>query len=214
MAKPIRGEKSLEHSESVIIFYMIIPIVILAVIALYLVAFFNGLKTTEVQIGAAIQEIGNQLKRQSQLIPNLIESVKGYMSHEKGIFEDLTAARKMIDEAIKTQDPKSIDTAQSLLTKTMGSIKVIAESNPQIMASNLVSNMMNELRDTADKIMYARRTFIDLSADFNVKISTIPGLWLAPLFGFQKKTGLEIPDSKDITSVSETETKNPEVKLN
>jgi len=193
---------------------MIIPIVILAVIALYLVAFFNGLKTTEVQIGAAIQEIGNQLKRQSQLIPNLIESVKGYMSHEKGIFEDLTAARKMIDEAIKTQDPKSIDTAQSLLTKTMGSIKVIAESNPQIMASNLVSNMMNELRDTADKIMYARRTFIDLSADFNVKISTIPGLWLAPLFGFQKKTGLETPDSKDITSVSETETKNPEVKLN
>ncbi|MBP6989535.1 LemA family protein [Candidatus Shapirobacteria bacterium] len=193
---------------------MIIPIVILAVIALYLVAFFNGLKTTEVQIGAAIQEIGNQLKRQSQLIPNLIESVKGYMSHEKGIFEDLTAARKMIDEAIKTQDPKSIDAAQSLLTKSMGSIKVIAESNPQIMASNLVSNMMNELRDTADKIMYARRTFIDLSADFNVKISTIPGLWIAPLFGFQKKTGLETPNSKDITSVSETETENPEVKLN
>lgn len=193
---------------------MIIPIIILAAIALYLVAFFNGLKTTEVQIGAAIQEIGNQLKRQSQLIPNLIESVKGYMSHEKGIFEDLTAARKMIDEAINTQDPKSIDTAQALLTKTMGSIKVIAESNPQIMASNLVSNMMNELRDTADKIMYARRTFIDLSADFNVKISTIPGLWIAPLFGFQKKTGLETPNTKDITTVSENETKNPEVKLN
>lgn len=193
---------------------MIIPIIILTAVALYLVAFFNGLKTTEVQIGAAIQEIGNQLKRQSQLIPNLIESVKGYMSHEKGIFEDLTAARKMIDEAINTQDPKSIDTAQALLTKTMGSIKVIAESNPQIMASNLVSNMMNELRDTADKIMYARRTFIDLSADFNVKISTIPGLWIAPLFGFQKKTGLETPNTKDITTVSENETKNPEVKLN
>lgn len=193
---------------------MIIIIVVLAVVALYIFTFYNGLKTTEVHIGAAIQEIGNQLKRQSQLIPNLIESVKGYMSHEKGIFKDLTDARKMIDDAVKTQNPKSIDAAQALLTKTMGSIKVIAESNPEIQASNLVGNMMEELRDTADKIMYARRTFIDLSADFNVKISTIPGMWLAPLFGFTKKTGLETTDAKNITSVPEEETKNPEVKLN
>lgn len=192
---------------------MIIPIIIIAAILLYLVAFYNGLKTTEVHINASIQEIGNQLKRQSQLIPNLIESVKGYMKHEKGIFEDLTSARKMIDKAIDSTDPKAIDKAQELLTKTMGSLKVIAESNPQIMASNLVGNMMEELRDTADKIMYSRRTFIDLSADYNMKISTIPGVWLAPLFGFQKKAGLETPNTKDMTTVSENETKNPEVKL-
>lgn len=193
---------------------MIIVIVILILLVLYLVGFFNGLRTTEVRINAAIQEIGNQLKRQSQLIPNLIESVKGYMKHEKNIFEDLTAARKMIDKAINSHDPGAIDQAQTMLTKTMGSLQVIAESNPQIMASSLINNMMNELRDTADKIMYARRTFIDLSADFNVKISTIPGIWLAPLMGFKKKTGLETPESKDITAVSESETKNPEVKLN
>jgi len=193
---------------------MTILIIILAALVLYLISFFNGLRTTEVRISAAIQEIGNQLKRQSQLIPNLIESVKGYMKHEKGIFEDLTAARKMVDQAIDTNDPKAIDKAQSMLTKSIGSLRVIAESNPQIMASNLVSNMMNELRDTADKIMYARRTFIDLSADFNVKISTIPGIWIAPLFGFTKKTGLDTPQSEDITAVSESETKNPEVKLN
>ncbi len=193
---------------------MIIAIVILILLVLYLVGFFNGLRTTEVRINAAIQEIGNQLKRQSQLIPNLIESVKGYMKHEKNIFEDLTAARKMIDKAINSHDPSAIDQAQTMLTKTMGSLQVIAESNPQIMASSLINNMMNELRDTADKIMYARRTFIDLSADFNVKISTIPGIWLAPLMGFKKKTGLETPESKDITAVSESETKNPEVKLN
>jgi len=192
---------------------MIIAVVILIVLVLYLVAFFNGLRTTEVRINAAIQEIGNQLKRQSQLIPNLIESVKGYMKHEKGIFDELTAARKMIDQAIDTSDPKAIDKAQSMLTKTMGSLRVIAESNPQIMASSLVSNMMNELRDTADKIMYSRRTFIDLSADYNVKITTIPGIWLAPLMGFKKKTGLETPESKDVTAVSESEIKNPEVKL-
>jgi LemA protein len=166
-----------------------------------------------VEINASIQEIGNQLKRQSQLIPNLIDSVKGYMSHEKGIFDDLTSARKMIDGAISSQDPKAIDAAQSLLNKTMGSIKVIAESNPQIQASNLVGNMMEELRDTADKIMYARRTLIDLSADFNIKISTIPGLWLAPLFGFQKKVGLDTPVSGDFLSVSADETITPKVNL-
>lgn len=193
---------------------MNILLIVLVVLVFYLAIFYNNLKTIEVHISASLQEIGNQLKRQSQLIPNLIESVKGYMKHEKGIFEDLTAARKLIDEAIDSKDQKSIDKAQALLTKTMGSLKVIAESNPQIQASNLVGNMMEELRDTADKIMYARRTFIDLSADFNVKISTIPGVWLAPLLGFQKKAGLETPNSKDITTVSESETKNPEVKLN
>lgn len=192
---------------------MIIAIVILVVLALYVVGFFNGLKSTEVQINASLQEIGNQLKRQSQLIPNLIDSVKGYMKHEKGIFEDLTAARKLVDQALGDPTQKNLDQAQSLLNKSIESIKVIAESNPEIQASKLVDNMMQELRDTADKIMYARRTFIDLSADFNIKISTIPGLWLAPLFGFTKKTGFQIPDATEFTSLSAEESKTPKVNL-
>jgi len=192
---------------------MIIPIIIIAVIALYLVAFFNGLKTTEVQITASIQEIGNQLKRQSQLIPNLIESVKGYMKQEKGIFEELTSARKSIDSALDNQSPAKIDEAQQLISKVLGSIKVVMESNPEIKSAGLVDNLMQELRDTSDKVMYARRTLIDLSADFNIKISTIPGLWIAPLFGFQKKVGLDTPVSGEFTSVSTEETTTPKVNL-
>ncbi|HOZ80593.1 MAG TPA: LemA family protein [Candidatus Woesebacteria bacterium] len=192
---------------------MLIILGIIAVIGLYLVSFYNGLKTSEVQIGASIQEIGNQLKRQAELIPNLIESVKGYMKHEKGIFEALADARKLIDKAIASQDPKAIDAAESLISKTMGSIKVIAESNPEIQAAGLVTNMMNELRDTSDKIMYARRTLIDLSADFNIKISTIPGVWLAQLFGFKPKTGFSTPVSNEFLSVSSEETATPKVKL-
>lgn len=186
---------------------------LLLFILFYVFFFFNSLKTLEVRIGAAIQEIGNQLKRQSQLIPNLIDSVKGYMKHEKGIFEDLTKARKMIDEAVTTRDPKTIDKAQDMISQAVGSLRVIAESNPQIQASGLVDNMMNELRDTADKIMYARRTFIDLSADYNTKINTIPGIWLASLLGFKAKAGLATPGNNNITSVSDEETKNPQVKL-
>lgn len=192
---------------------MTILIAILAVLVFYIIFFYNSLKTTEVRIGASLQEIGNQLKRQAQLIPNLIESVKGYMKHEKDVFTALTNARKMVDEAISSKDPQKIDKAQDLISKTVGSLRVIAESNPEIQASGLVDNMMNELRDTADKIMYARRTYIDLSADYNLKISTIPGVWIAPLFGFTKKSGLSTPDSPEVTSVSDTETKTPKVQL-
>ena len=73
---------------------------------------------------------------------------------------------------------------------------------------------MDELRDTSDKVMYARRTLIDLSADFNTKISTIPGIWIAPPMGFTAQKGLDTPISGEFLEVSSTETKNPEVKLN
>jgi len=192
---------------------MIYIIALVVIIALFSISFYNHLRGLEVHISASLQEIGNQLKRQAQLIPNLIESVKGYMKHEKSIFDELTKARKMIDEADTTKDAKTIDKAQDIITKAVESLKVIAESNPQIQASSLVSNMMDELRDTADKIMYSRRTFIDLSADYNLKISTIPGVWLAPIFGFKKQSGLSTPSSPDITSVSSDETKTPEVKI-
>jgi LemA protein len=192
---------------------MYLAIGILVIIALYLVGFFNGLKTLQVQIGASIQEIGNQLKRQSQLIPNLIESVRGYMKHEKGIFDELTSARKLIDQAAGN-DPKSIDKAQASMAQALKSLNVIVESNPEIKASTVVADLMQELRDTADKIMYARRTLIDLSADFNIKISTIPGIWIAPTMGFQPVKGLDTPVTGDMTSVTEADTVNPKVNLN
>jgi len=190
-----------------------IYIVLLAAIAFLFFSFYNKLKTTQVRIKASIQEIGNQLKRQANLIPNLVESVKGYMTHEKGIFDQLTDARKSIDQAVKTNDPKALDKSQDLINKVLGSIKVVMESNPEIKASNLVSNLMDELRDTADKLMYARRTLIDLTADYNITISTIPGMWIAPIFGFKEEKGLATPTNTDQIEVSLEETKNPKVNL-
>jgi len=186
----------------------------LVLVVIYALGFYNKLKQIQVHIKASIQEIGNQLKRQANLIPNLVESVKGYLTHEKGIFEQLTSARKSIDQANRSNNPKDIEKSQELIGKALGSLKVIVESNPEIKASSLVSDMMNELRDTADKLMYARRTLIDLSADYNSAIVTIPGLWLASIFGFKAEKGLDTPMSGEHTSVSEAETKNPEVKLN
>ncbi len=191
------------------------PIIIgvIFVLAIYLVLFFNGLKTLLIQINASIQEIGNQLKRQANLIPNLIESVKGYMKQEKGIFEELTSARKSIDSAMETQSGAKIDEAQKMISKVLGSIKVIMESNPEIKSAGLVENLMNELRDTSDKVMYSRRVLIDISASYNTKISTIPGLWIAPLMGFKPQSGLSTPTSGEFLNVSSADTTNPTVKL-
>ncbi len=192
---------------------MWIILAVAVVVAIYLVSFYNGLKTIQVQISASIQEIGNQLKRQSDLIPNLVESAKSYLKHEKSIFEQLTSARKLVDQAIASNDPKTIDLAQDALSKAVKSIRVVFESNPEIKASQIISDLMDELRDTADKVMYSRRTLIDLSADFNTKITTIPGIWIAPMMGFTPQSGLATPKSGEFLQVSEAETKTPSVKL-
>jgi len=188
-------------------------LVVLAVIVLYVLGFYNRLKTIQVRIKASIQEIGNQLKRQAGLIPNLVESVKGYMKHEKGIFKDLTSARKLIEQASTSNNPQDIEKSQKLIGKVLGSLKVIVESNPELKASSLVSDMMNELRDTADKLMYSRRTLIDLTADYNGAIVTIPGVWIASLLGFKPEKGLDTPLAGEHIEVYTTETKTPKVKL-
>ena len=192
---------------------MFIFIGLLIIIALVMMSYYNKFKTLQVRIKASIQEIANQLKRQASLIPNLVESAKSFMSHEKGIFEQLTEARKSINQAVESNDPKAMDKSQDLINKALGSIKIIMESNPEIKSSELISNLMNELRDTADKLMYARRTLIDLTADYNTTISTIPGLWIAPLLGFKEEKGLTVStDSSDHLQVSSEELKTPEVK--
>jgi LemA protein len=192
---------------------MFIFIGLLLVIALVMMSFYNKLKTFQVRIKASIQEIGNQLKRQADLIPNLVNSVKGYMKHEKGIFEDLTNARKTIESAATNNDPKLLDESQKSINKVLSSLKVIVESNPELQTSGLVNNLMDELRDTADKLMYSRRTLIDLTADYNTAIVTIPGSWVAQLFGFNSEKGLAMPEDKTATEVTPEEMKNPKVDL-
>jgi len=193
-----------------------IPLVIFAVVILavvFLISFFNNLRSIQIEIQAAIQEIGNQLKRQANLIPNLIESVKGYMKHEKDIFTSLTDARKLVDKAIESKNPEHINKAEESIGKIIKGLSVIVESNPEIKASQVVESLMNELRDTADKVTYSRRLLIDLTADFNKTISTIPGIWLAPIMGFKAEKGLSVPTSGKFLEVTEEETKEPSVKL-
>ncbi|MBU2591881.1 MAG: LemA family protein [Patescibacteria group bacterium] len=192
--------------------FLFLPAV-LAVVIFYAVGVYNNFQTIKTRIRASIQEIGNQLKRQSNLIPNLVESAKGYMKHEKGIFELLTAARKSIDEAVRSGVTEKMVEAQQLLQKALSSFRVIVESNPEIKASEMIAKLMDELRDTADKVMYARRTLIDLSADYNRLLVTIPSNLVAKLFGFKPEEGLKVAEEGEHLEVSAEDTKAPKVSL-
>ena len=192
---------------------MLYILILIVVLALVLMNYYNSFSRLKVQIEASLQEIGNQLKRQSNLIPNLVDSVKGFMKHEKGIFDELTSARKMVDKAISSNDPKMIDNAQAGIDKVLSSLRVIVESNPQIQSSGLVNNLMDELRDTADKLMYSRRTLIDLTASYNTMLVTIPSAWVGKIFGFTPEQGLTMSNDSSVTQVSQEETKSPKVSL-
>ena len=189
-------------------------LIILAVaVWLYLVSLYNFLQTALTRIKAIIQEIGNQLKRQADLIPNLEASVKGYLKHEKDILTMLADARKMVNLAVKTGDVARQTQAAGMLSDVMPRLSVIVESNPELKGNTTVMGLMEELRDTADKVMYARRTLIDLSADYNVRVVTFPSNLVANMFGFKEQAGLKVADMEGTTSVSADETKSPKIKL-
>lgn len=192
---------------------MIIGIVVIGGIILYVIAVYNGLQTLKTQIVASIQEIGNQLKRQASLIPNLEAAVKGYLKHEKGIFEMLTAARSSALAAAKSGAGKDIEKAISDLQSVIPQIHVAVESNPELKADTTVNNFMRELSDTADKLMYARRSLIDLTQAYNQKLVTFPSNLVASVFSFKPEKGLETAMTGDHVTVSADETKDVKVNL-
>jgi LemA protein len=191
--------------------YILLAIVL--VLVFWVIATYNFFVTSKTRIGAAIQEIGNQLKRQAELIPNLENSVKGYLTHEKGIFEELTSARKSVVAAAKSGDLKKMADAGKEFSEVLPKIQVIVESNPEIKGVEVVKNLMEDLRDTSDKVMYARRLLIDLSADYNVKRVSVPTNLVANLFKFEAVKGLSTPNSGEFTQVSESDTKTPKINL-
>lgn len=188
-------------------------IVVAALIIVWVISTYNFFVSSKARIKAAVQEIGNQLKRQADLIPNLESSAKGYLKHEKEIFKRLTDARKAINKAVDSGDVQKMADAGSQLASVLPSLQVAVEDNPELKASDVVSKLMDELRDTADKVMYSRRLVIDLTADFNVKRVAFPSSIVAGIFGFDEMPGLITPESGEHVEVSAKDTKTPEVDL-
>lgn len=186
---------------------------ILVILVFWIISTYNFFVSTKTRVGASIQEIGNQLKRQSELIPNLEASAKGYLTHEKGIFTELTEARKAISNAVESGDVAKMANAGKMLSDVLPKIQVVVESNPEIKASEVIKNLMDELRDTSDKVMYARRLLIDLTADYNVKLVAFPSNIVANIFKFGKLKGLQTSAEGSSFEVSEEEMKTPKVNI-
>lgn len=190
------------------IWIIIIPLLL---IIFYVISIYNFFVSSKARIKASIQEIGNQLKRQAELIPNLVTSAKGYLKHEKGIFDKLTDARKTITRAVESGDLQKMSDAGNKLASLLPDLKVIVESNPEIKGAEVVSKLMEDLRDTSDKIMYSRRLLIDLSADYNVKRASFPSNLIASMFSFEETQGLKTPEGE--MKVDESEMDTPKVDL-
>lgn len=173
-------------------------------VVLFLISTYNQFQTLKTRIKASIQEIGNQLKRQADLIPNLEASVKGYLKHEKGILELLADARKLVSRG---RD------ASAKVAELLPQLQVVVESNPQLKGQETVVQLMDELRDTSDKVMYSRRTLIDLSADYNQMVITFPTNLVARMFNFSETAGLTTPDTGDHLTVKSEELSTPRVSL-
>ena len=173
--------------------YLIIGLAVILIF--WVISVYNFFVSSKTRIGAANQEIGNQLKRQAELIPNLESSVKGYLKHEKGILEMLAEARKMIS--------KGQDTSKKV-SELLPKLQIVVESNPQLKGSDVVGKLMEDLRDTSDKVMSSRRLLIDLTADYNVKRVEFPSSLVANIFHFENLKGFE---------TSEEETKTPRINL-
>jgi len=193
-------------------FIWIIGLIALALVG-YAISLYNFFQKTKVRITASIQEIGNQLKRQASLIPNLEASVKGYLKHEKDIYKMLTDARKSVEAASKDQSGEKLAQVSTQLQSLIPKLQVLVESNPELKSNDVVTRLMDELRDTSDKLMYARRTLIDLAADYNTKLVTFPSNLVAGIFGFKPQKGLDTPMEGSHLEVSTSETTDPKISL-
>lgn len=176
---------------------MLTPLwIALGLVALLLVfvwSLYNGLVTLRTRIDEAWSQIDVQLKRRADLIPNLVESVKGYAKHEKSVFENVTKARAALMGA---KTPASVGQANDMLTNAIGKLFAVAENYPQLKANENFIQLQKELSDTEDKVAYSRQYYNSTVLDYNTKIIIFPNNLLATNLGFTAKEFFQATDAE------------------
>lgn len=162
---------------------LIILIVIIIIILVAIVAIYNGLVTARNKVKNAWAQIDVQLNRRSDLIPNLVETVKGYAAHESSVFEDVTAARAGLMNA---NGVKEIGEANNQLSNTLKTLFAVAENYPELKANENFKELQEQLAQTEDKIAYSRQFYNDTVLMYNNKCQTFPSNIFAGMFGFKE----------------------------
>jgi LemA protein len=165
---------------------------ILVVIAFVLMAMYNTLVQLRVRADSAWSDIDVQLKRRHDLIPNLVETVKGYATHEKGTFENIAKFRS---QAMQATGPVDKAAAENQLTGALKSLFAVAENYPELKASEQFTQLQGSLNQTEDTIQNSRRYYNAVVRDLNTKIQSFPTNILAGMFGFQTRQFFEVADA-------------------
>lgn len=169
------------------------PLLILIALVVAVFFIYNGLVKLKVQAEAAWSDIDVQLKRRYDLIPNLVETVKGYAAHERGTLDAVIEARS---RAMMAQGPAAKAQAEGELTSTLKSLFALAESYPQLRAVESYTQLQGSLADIEDAIQNARRYYNAVVRDLNTRIQQFPGNLVARTFGFREREFFEMPDTE------------------
>lgn len=171
------------------ILFILVPVLIVG----YVWMLYNGLVTGKMRVSEAWSQIDVQLKRRADLIPNLVETVKGYAKHEKTVFEEVTKARAALVSASNMADKSK---ANNQLSEALKSVFAVAEAYPKLEASENFKNLQEELTDTEDKVAYSRQFYNNVVMDFNTSLKVFPNVLLANPLGFKEAEffGKELSD--------------------
>ncbi len=173
---------------------LLVFVAILVVIGLIVVGMYNGLVQLRVRADNAWSDIDVQLKRRHDLIPNLVETVKGYAAHEKGTFENVARYRSAAMAATSAPDRAQ---AEGQLTQALRGLLAVAESYPDLKANAQFQSLQNSLSEIEDALQNARRYYNAVVRDFNTKIQSFPSNIIAGMFNFQQRQFFEIADAAD-----------------
>jgi LemA protein len=179
---------------------LIVILVIIAVVVIFFVGIYNGLVTLRNRADNSWAQVDVQLRRRYDLIPNLVETVKGYAAHEKETFQNVTEARA---QAINAQTVKEQGDAENMLTGALKSLFAVAENYPDLKANQNFLMLQEELAGTEGKIAYARQFYNDTVMKFNTKQQVFPSNIVANMFNFQEKEYFEIeePEAREPVKV-------------
>ena len=173
------------------VFWIILAIIV--VVMLFMWVMYNALVTLKIRVDEAWSDITVQLKRRLDLIPNLVETVKGYAAHESGVFQAVTEARA---NALNAQGVKQTAAAENQFEGALKSLFAVAEAYPDLKASQNFSELQAELVDTEDKIQASRRFYNGGVRDLNTKIQTFPSNVMASMFGFKNREFFELGEAE------------------
>jgi LemA protein len=173
---------------------LIIIIVIVVLLILFFIGIYNGLVRLRNRVDNAWSQIDVQLKRRHDLIPNLIETVKGYAAHEQGTFEKVVQAR---NAAMSAQGPEQTAQAENVLTGALKSIFALAEAYPDLKANQNFLALQEELTSTEDRISYSRQFYNDSVLKYDNKLETFPSNTIAGMFNFKGREYFKTDDPTD-----------------